>query len=137
MAGRLAAGMAELNRRYRALFADEIVDPPERRNMLVLVDAGTQIGLAPAPLDRRFLAENDPRTAGGQPAQMHELPVGWTAIVRMVLAHGRDYNTVARRHAADGDRREQKGQRFFSILRHGLLYTITKRKAQNTCAFHR
>ncbi len=86
-AGAFASRVADLDCGYRALAADEVVDASVLRDVRICIDSGAVIRLAPAFLDRRFLAENDARAAHRELAQMHKVKVGRSAVVRRVLAH--------------------------------------------------
>src|SRR5262249_43438148 len=70
----VAAAMTELNRRHRAHLLDEVGDAAIGARLVIVPDARTVIGLAPARLHRSFLAEHDAGAAHRVAAEMHELP---------------------------------------------------------------
>jgi hypothetical protein len=88
---------------------DEPGDPPVRRDLGVVPQAEIAVGDATARLHRRGLGEHDPCAAGGEPAEMYQMPVVGHAVLGRVLAHRRDHDAVGRAHAAQVDRREQQG----------------------------
>src|SRR6185369_2371267 len=98
-----ASGMADLDRGYGALAADEFVDAPILRDVRIVINAGAVIGLAAAFLDRCLLAKHNSRATHRELAQMNQMKIGRAAVGRRVLAHRGDDDAVARGHSGDFD----------------------------------
>ena len=100
--------MTELDGRHGAERLDEIGDAPISRNMTIAVDAGAMMRLAAARFDRAFFTENDAASAHGKAAEVDQLPLLRTAVVRRVLAHRGTDDAIAGEHRTQLDRREQQ-----------------------------
>ena len=79
--------MTELNRGQCAVRAEEVCDAAILRNVAIAVDAGAVIGFARALLNGCLLAEDDAGTTQRKFAEVHEMPIGRTAVFRAVLTH--------------------------------------------------
>jgi hypothetical protein len=88
--------MADLNGRDCILFANKIRQPAVLGNMTIVPNTGAGVGFPADILDRRFLAEYDTGATDCHPTNMHHLPIRRPAIDRVVLAHGRGNDPVAR-----------------------------------------
>src|SRR5437868_12437111 len=93
---RAGAGMAELDRWHAAELLHELCDPRKFGNLVVAVKTGALVGLAAAVLDRCLLVENDPGATDRVAAHMHDVPVSRRTMQRLVLAHRRNHDAVAR-----------------------------------------
>ncbi len=108
----LAAGVAELDRRHRALAAQQVGHAPQRRHLRVVPQADVAVRVAPARFDRGRLDEHDARAAEREAPEMHQVPVvRQAAFARRVLLHRRDRHAVACRHAAQLHGLEQHAPR--------------------------
>ena len=110
----LATGMCQLNAGHRAVVVNEIGDAAQCRHLLVAPD--TKASWRDAPLGHHTggFGEHQCCATGGEPAQMHEVPVVGHSVLGGVLAHGRHANAVAQRELAQGEWRKQS--------RHGGRY---------------
>ena len=108
---RLAAGVRQLHARHGALRLDEAGDALQHRDVRVVPDAEVLGADAPLGHHRRGFGENQPGTADGELAEVHQVPVAGEAVLARVLAHRRDADAVAQGGAAQGQRGKE--------LRHG------------------
>ena len=103
----LAAGVSKLDSGHRAVFPQKARNALERRDVLVLPDAGIFRRNAPARLHGGGFGHHQAGAAHGPAAQVDQVPVGGQPVHRGVLAHGRDGDAVAKRDIAHGQRSEQ------------------------------
>ncbi len=103
----LAAGMRELNRRYRAVGFDEIGNALQWRDVCIRPDAQVTVSDAAFGFDRGGFGENQSGAASGHFAEVDEMPVVGHPLMRRVLAHRGNDDAVLERDAAQGDRRKQ------------------------------
>jgi hypothetical protein len=92
--GGFAAGVSELNSGANALRVDKLGDAGEGGNVVVGIDA--EVGRRDASFgeDRGCLEHNEGGSALGTRAEMNEVPVVGEAVLRGVLAHGRDADAI-------------------------------------------
>src|SRR4030095_8974086 len=100
---RLASGVRELDGWYRALAFDKGRNPSETFDMRIVPDARVPMRDAAALLHRGRLDEHHAGAALRELAEVHQVPVRDVAVLRRVLAHRRDDNTVPDPHVADRD----------------------------------
>ena len=86
---------------------NEVDGAPERCDVIVAPQAGIAVGNAAARLDGRCFCEHKTGATHREPAEMSEVPVVQHAVLGGVLAHRRDDDTVAQRHAAELQGTEQ------------------------------
>src|SRR5262249_45427052 len=77
-------------------------------------------------LDRARLDEDGGGTALREFSEVHKVPVGDKAVLRRILAHGRDHDAVLQRNFAKRDRRKQHGLSHRSSLVHWARVTTEK-----------
>ncbi len=104
----LAARVSELDADRR------VAEAPARREYVregelvaVGVEPETSMCDPARPLDRRRLDHQQAGAGNCKAAEMHHVPIGRTAIVRAVLAHGCHHDAVRQREAAHGDWRKE------------------------------
>jgi hypothetical protein len=110
--GRLAAGVADLDRKARPRRRHpprRIEHAGERRLVGVGVEAEAAVRDAPVPLHRRRLQHDHAGARDGELHQVLQVPVGGAAVGGRVLAHGRHDDAVGNLDWADGKRREEVG----------------------------
>ena len=90
---------------------DEIGQTLDPGDELVIPQRQIADGAATAPVDLGAFDEHQPRAAGGEPADIHQVPVGGKAVVGGVLVHRRDADPIFHGDAADGQRLKQFGVR--------------------------
>jgi hypothetical protein len=105
----LASGVRELNRCVCALPVQEVHDPGERGNVVVLPDAEVVRGDSSFGKDGGGFREDEACTSDGTAAQMDQVPVVGEAVAAGVLAHRRDSDAVGQSEIANGYRREEIG----------------------------
>jgi hypothetical protein len=91
--------VGELNACADTLSVDEIGDAREAGDVVVLVNAEVARGDAALGHDGRRLKHDEAGTALGTAAEVNHVPVVGEAILRGVLAHGRDSDAIG-----EGDR---------------------------------
>ena len=101
--------MRELNRRVCALPVQEVHDPGEQGDVVVLPDAEVVRGDSPFGQDGGGFGEDEACTSSGTAAQMDQVPVVGEAVAAGVLAHRRDSDAVGQSEIANGNRREELG----------------------------
>ena len=101
--GRLAARVRDLDARHRAVFFDESRDAGERLDVFVRPQAEAARRDAAFRRDRRGLDHDESRAADRARAEMDIMPVVRHAVLRRILAHGRNADAVAQRHRTDGE----------------------------------
>ena len=106
-APRLAARVAELEARHRIVQADEVGAALEARDVGIVPETEVPHRTAAAALDLGRFHDDQPRATGGEPARIHQVPVGGEALLRRILVHGRHDDPVLERHVANGNRFEQ------------------------------
>jgi hypothetical protein len=53
------------------------------------------MGFAAIGFDCGFFAKHDTTATNGKPAKMHHMPIIWSTIIRVILAHWRSHDSVA------------------------------------------
>ena len=114
LAGRLAAGMGDLDAGNGPAARDDLGEAGKECLMLIVPQAEAMRGDAAGGGDMGRLGEDDARTAGGAGAEMLDVPIAAEPIFGAVLAHRRDDDAVAR-----GDRAEGDGFEELRRVRHG------------------
>ena len=139
-----AARMRELYAEFRhAILTAEVVHPLEGGLVVVRPHARAFWRDAALRIDVRHLAHHQAGGTERHIAKVHQVPVVGRAVVRIVLAHGRDHDPVRQGQTTHGDGREQNASRFrdasLSVRTHSDNGTIsvhghdqTGRLAQNT-----
>jgi len=94
--------VGQLDPRHRALGADKAGDTLQRLNLGIVPQAQVLGGDAAIGSDGGGFAENQPGTANGTAAQVHQVPVIGQAIDGGVLAHRRHGNAVEQGQLAQG-----------------------------------
>jgi hypothetical protein len=105
----LATGVRELNRRVCALPMQEVHDPGERGDVVVLPNTEVVRGDSSFGKDGGGFRENKACTSDGAAAQMDQVPVVGETVAAGVLAHRRDSDAVGQSEIANGERREEIG----------------------------
>ena len=100
--------MTELDRRQRALTANEIGDPAVSANMIVRIDSGAFVGFAATLLHRGFLGEHDGGAAYGIFPKIHQMPIGRGSAHRLVLTHRRHDDAIAGKNPPQRNGLKQK-----------------------------
>ena len=101
--------MAELAADFRVGFGvDEIDDALPRRFVRRRIHAGAARRDAAFRTDAGHLDADEAGAALGALAVMHEMPVGRTAVDRLVLRHRRDDDAILQPHVAELERREHR-----------------------------
>ena len=106
--------MGQLNAGARTLRVDELGYALELGNVVVLPDAEIGGGDAALGCDCGSLEGDQAGAALSARAEVDEMPIVGEAIVRGVLAHGRDSDAIG-----EGDGAESKGRE--KRMAHGLL----------------
>ena len=101
-----ASGVGELNAAPDSLTVDEFDDAREAVNVLVLVDSEVVGGDAAFGNDGGGLKHDEAGAPLRASAEVNHVPVVGKAVLRGVLAHGRDADAVG-----EGDRTELKGRK--------------------------
>ncbi len=105
----LAPRVRQLDGGDGALRRDKVGDAPQRGHLRVVPQPQVVRRDAPLGGDGRGLGHHQPRPAGGEAAQVHQVPVGGEPVVRHVLAHGGDADAVAQRDGAQREGGEEGG----------------------------
>ena len=92
-----------------ALPVQEVHDPGERGNVVVLPDAEVVRGDSSFGKDGGGFREDEACTSDGTAAQMDQVPVVGEAVAAGVLAHRRDSDAVGQSEIPNGYRREEIG----------------------------
>ena len=106
--GSFAAGMGELNASAHSLRVDELSDAGQVGNVFVGVDAEIRGRDAALRDDGRCLKENEAGSALGAAAEVDHMPVVGEAVLRGVLAHGRNTDAVGEMDRAKLKRRKKR-----------------------------
>ena len=110
---RLPARVIQLDARRHPMRSVRVRDPPKGRNLIVLPDAGAPGRNTAVAGHPGGLYHGRPHPAQREPGVVSEVPVLWSALDSLVLAHRRDHDAVAERQASDRQRRKEHR------LRHG------------------
>ena len=112
LAGGLAAGVGELDRKARAGGRNaprRIEHARERRLVGVRVEAETAVRDAARPLHRGGFHHHHAGAADGELHQVLQMPVRRAAVARRVLAHGRHGDAVGELDGSERKGREEVG----------------------------
>ncbi len=103
----LTPRMRQLDADLTTLRPNELHDPPQPVNMLILPDP--QIGRTDTPFRRncRCFRKDQPRPADRPAPQMHQVPVVRHPIPRTVLTHGRNNDPIVEGNISYQKRSEQ------------------------------
>jgi hypothetical protein len=104
----LAPGMRQLDAGRGAVAAHEARDALERLRLRVLPETEVVGRDAPLGRDRGGLGDHQPGAAGGERAQVHQVPIVGEAVLARVLAHGRGGDAVAQGERAKRQRIEER-----------------------------
>ena len=100
--------MGELDAEFRGAEAPRRGDDaPERRLVVVGVQAHAAMGNAAVALDMCGLDDHEAGAGIGQHAEMHHVPIGGRPVVGRILAHGGDDNAVGKIEPGELDGREK------------------------------
>jgi molybdate transport system substrate-binding protein len=92
----LATGMRQLDPDLTALRPDKFDDPPQTLDMLVFPDPQIARRDAAFRSNGRGFRENQPGATNGPGTEMHQMPILSHAVMRRILTHGRNDNTVTK-----------------------------------------
>ncbi len=98
----LAPGVRDLNGRYRALRRDEAGDSLQGLDLAIMPKAKILRGDTAVFGHGNGFGKDQPGTADGAATQVHQMPVVGQAVLRRVLAHGGDHDTVRQGQLAQG-----------------------------------
>ena len=118
LAGRLAPGMSDLDRKARAGRRDaprRVEDARERRLVGVRVEAEAAVRDAPDALHRRRLHHHHAGARDGELHQVLQMPIRGAAVLRRILAHRRDDDAVGELDRAERKGREEMGHGMISL----------------------
>ena len=113
--------MTQLQRGYGALFANEICQAFKVRHHAVIPQAQIAHRATAPALDLGRFHENQTRANYGEASDIHQMPIGWKALLTGRLMHGRHYHPVFQRDVTKGQGGEQHGSRhgYVSFLQLG------------------
>ena len=94
--------MGKLDSRNGTMRFEKLRDLSKRFNLPIRPESGAIRSDPPARLDSRGLGDDKARPARCHASKMHEVPVICIAVLRTILAHRRDPDSVANGDAADG-----------------------------------
>ena len=114
---RLAAGMADLNRRHRTIGANQIRHALHAGDEGIIPKPGISQCAAAAPFHLGAFHHHHAGTTRGKAPSIHQMPIGDEATICSVLMHGRDHHAVLQRNATFGPGREKQRQGHGAILR--------------------
>lgn len=122
--------MGELDARRGTLGVNEAGDARKRLDMLIGPESQVEGRDAPLGDHRGRLHHDETRAALRAGAKMNEMPIVREAVLRRILAHGRDGDAVAEGHAANCKRCQEIYFRQAQILPRAVLQ---KRTASVLC----
>ena len=97
-----STGVGKLDSRNGTMRFEKLRDLSKRFNLPILPESGAIRSDPPARLNCRGLGDDKARSANCHAPKMHEMPVICIAVLRTILAHRRDPDSVANGDAADG-----------------------------------
>ena len=103
----LASGVADLNARYGSCSFDRLDHRRKRLGMRIAPQTRAAGSDAPFWRDRSCLGNDQARTATREGGEMDVMPVIGQAVVRRILAHGRDGDAIFELNSLQGERLEQ------------------------------
>ena len=124
----LAPRVRELDRGGRTLRVDEVGDASPRGDLLVVPDAGVARANAPLGYNGRRLGHDEPGAAAGERAEVHQVPVGGHAVLRLhrILAKRRHPQSIAQGQRAEGQGAKQ--HRFHASIQANRAWTYSRRR---------